>query len=158
MAKHHQELTDGVGKCSVPMWSVGCPDGFCDRPAYGKPTPCQKFRDAWTGEVRRLDGRYNGYVPGLACVNHGGPEKPKPDPAAYIDIVFDGPPSHKAPGFVEVENAAGQSISIGEWVHRDDGYWALRIKPKAAPTNELGQPASSPVAVSNPPPKESHDD
>lgn len=45
----------------------------------------------------------------------------------YIDIVFDGPPGPEAGRFVEVENSAGASISFGEWVHRSDGYWALRI-------------------------------
>lgn len=71
---HHHNLTNGVGKCSVPMWQCGAPAGFCDKPAYGKPTPCAKFRDGWTGELRRMDGKYNGYVPGLACPGHGGPE------------------------------------------------------------------------------------
>jgi hypothetical protein len=75
MSKHHQELTNGVGKCSVPMWSDGCPSGFCDEPAYGFRPDCETFRDAYTGEVKRLDGRYNGYVPGLACPKHGGPKK-----------------------------------------------------------------------------------
>ena len=45
----------------------------------------------------------------------------------YIDIVFDGPPSHVTGRFVEVENAEGASIHFGEWVERDDGYWVLRI-------------------------------
>lgn len=45
----------------------------------------------------------------------------------HIDIVFDGSPSHIAPRFVEVENQDGESIRFGEWVHRDDGYWVLRI-------------------------------
>ena len=45
----------------------------------------------------------------------------------YIDIVFDGPPSHESGRFIEVEDAESKSISIGEWVHRPDGYWALRI-------------------------------
>lgn len=75
MLKHHQELTDGVGKCSVPMWMMGAPAGFCDEPAYGPPVPGKEFRNGWTGEMQRTDGRYNGYVPGLACVGHGGPEK-----------------------------------------------------------------------------------
>jgi hypothetical protein len=45
----------------------------------------------------------------------------------FIDIVFDGPPSHESGRFVEVEDAQGKSIKFGEWVKRDDGYWALRI-------------------------------
>ena len=45
-----------------------------------------------------------------------------------INVVFDGPPSNEAGRFVEVENDAGESISIGEWIERDDGYWALRIE------------------------------
>jgi len=77
MSKHHRELTNGAGKCSVPMWSGGCPDGFCDEPAYGFRPDCETFRDAYTGEIKRLDGRYNGYVPGLACPKHGGPKKPE---------------------------------------------------------------------------------
>lgn len=44
----------------------------------------------------------------------------------YIDIVFDGPPSHESGRFVEVENQDGHSISIGEWIEREDGFWALR--------------------------------
>jgi len=44
-----------------------------------------------------------------------------------IDIVFDGPPGHIAGRFVEVENLEGISISVGEWIHRNDGYWVLRL-------------------------------
>jgi len=62
-AKYHMELNEnGEGKCSVPMWCQGVPAGFCDCPAYGKPTK----------EGRK---RFNGYVPGLACRFHGGPTK-----------------------------------------------------------------------------------
>ena len=74
--KHHHELTDGVGKCSVPMWQFGSPAGFCDAPAYGKQPPGQWYRNAYTGEMHRIDGRYNGYIPGLACPAHGGPNAP----------------------------------------------------------------------------------
>lgn len=62
----------GFGKCSVPMWSGGCPAGFCDQPAFGNFIPGEQFRDG-QGEMRRYDGKYNGYVPGLACVRHSGP-------------------------------------------------------------------------------------
>ena len=75
--KHHHELTDGVGKCSVPMWSgLGVPAGFCDKPAFGKQVPCKMYRDAYTGELCRFDGKRSGYIPGLACPAHGGPECP----------------------------------------------------------------------------------
>ena len=45
----------------------------------------------------------------------------------YIDIVFDGPPSHESGRFVEVEDAQGASICAGEWIERSDGFWALRF-------------------------------
>lgn len=44
-----------------------------------------------------------------------------------IDIVFDGPPSHESGRFVEVEDADGRSIEVGDWIHRDDHYWVLRL-------------------------------
>lgn len=52
-----------------------------------------------------------------------------------IDIVFDGPPS-QPPRFVEVENAQGHSVSVGRWVQRDDGFWALRLdaNPSVVPS------------------------
>ena len=58
----HKKLVNGKGKCSVPMWSGGCPAGFCDKPAYGPPEEGQT--------------RYDGYVPFLACWWHGGPKCP----------------------------------------------------------------------------------
>ena len=74
-SKHHHELDEnGVGKCSVPMWCMGLPAGFCNEPAYGKPTESRTFRNVHTGEIQREDGRYAGYVPGLACPAHGGPD------------------------------------------------------------------------------------
>jgi len=59
----HKELKDGVGKCSVPMWQMGIPAGYCGKSAYGEPTK----------EGRR---RYGKYVPFLACYYHGGPKNP----------------------------------------------------------------------------------
>ncbi len=73
LSKHHRELNEmGEGKCSVPMWSGGCPDGFCDRPAYGEQPP-SITRTRWDGHVYHDDGTFAGYVPGLACPIHGGP-------------------------------------------------------------------------------------
>lgn len=60
------------------------------------------------------------------------------DPRKYIDIVFDGPPGPEAGRFVEVEDATGRSISLGEWVQRVDGFWVLRIA-----RTDLPQPSNS---------------
>lgn len=46
-----------------------------------------------------------------------------------INIVFDGPPGPETGRFVEVENDAGASISVGHWIERPDGFWSLRIEP-----------------------------
>jgi len=44
----------------------------------------------------------------------------------YIDIVFDGPPSHESGRFVEVEDSSGASIHAGEWVDAPP-FWRLRM-------------------------------
>lgn len=93
--KHHHELTNGVGKCSVPMWMDGCPAGFCDDPAYGKPPPSERYYSYIDRRMVRKDGRYDGYVPGLACPGHGGP-KPKyhrGDPCVHCGVAHDDVPS-----------------------------------------------------------------
>lgn len=69
---HHEVLTNGEGKCSVPMFSTYGDAGFCDRPAYGERPP-GLTRTRWDGFQYRDDGRYAGYVPALACPGHGGP-------------------------------------------------------------------------------------
>lgn len=67
------------GKCRVPMFSgMGGPAGFCEKPAFGEYIEGQTFRDAWTGEVRRLDGKWRGHVVGPCCPQHGGPEEVGP--------------------------------------------------------------------------------
>jgi hypothetical protein len=74
----------------------------------------------------------NGSIPSLhkrnilaraAELSAQGPKQP------FIDIVFDGPPGPESGRFVEVENADGASIRLGEWVHREDGYWVIRFVP-----------------------------
>jgi hypothetical protein len=43
-----------------------------------------------------------------------------------IHVVFDGPPAGSESGrFIEVETPEGKGLSRGEWVQRQDGYWAL---------------------------------
>lgn len=67
------------GTCRVPMWSgAGGPAGFCGKPAFGVYIEGPTFRDGWTGEVRRLDGKWRGYVHGPCCPDHGGPEETGP--------------------------------------------------------------------------------
>lgn len=44
-----------------------------------------------------------------------------------IRIVFDGPPGQPGGHLIEIENASGKSIRVGEWHARDDGLWELRI-------------------------------
>lgn len=93
MSKHHQELTNGVGKCSVPMWMGGCPAGFCDKPAYGTRPECKTYYNYAAGEYQRFDLKYNGYVPGLACQGHGGPPpRHQGDPCIYCDTPHDDVP------------------------------------------------------------------
>ena len=75
MSDHHKTLTNHKGKCSVPMWAGGCPAGFCDKDAFGEPPP-GKTHCHPDGHLYRDDGRYAGYVPGLACEHHGGPPCP----------------------------------------------------------------------------------
>jgi len=63
----------------------------------------------------------------LAAANAQLAEKEEQVCKARVDVVFDGPPSHESGRFVEVENSEGVSINFGKWVHRPDGYWALRF-------------------------------
>lgn len=46
---------------------------------------------------------------------------------AFLDVVFDGPPGPEAGRFVEVEDPDGRSVSAGQWLRRNDGYWVLRM-------------------------------
>jgi hypothetical protein len=109
MSKHHQELNEhGEGKCSVPMWCGGGPAGFCDRPAFGERPPCREF---WNGNtMQRTDGRYDGYVPGLACPAHGGPgQRTFMDGNAWCAV---------EPEFVNLqESPAGFGETRGDAIH-----------------------------------------
>ena len=65
---------------------------------------------------------------------------PSPSPAlaaaraeGFIDILFDGPPGPDGGRFVEVEDANHQSLRLGEWIERGDGYWALRVPRSSLP-------------------------
>lgn len=76
LSEHHKKLNErGEGKCSVPMWSGGCPDGFCDNTAYSNHKGGAYWNHPRTGERVFVDGTYGGYVPALACPAHGGRTK-----------------------------------------------------------------------------------
>jgi len=77
MGEQHKQLDEnGRGKCSVPMWSNGGDAGFCNEESYGFRPECKTIPGPWwdRGNETRVDGRYSGYVPGLACPCHGGPD------------------------------------------------------------------------------------
>jgi hypothetical protein len=42
----------------------------------------------------------------------------------FIDIVFDKHEGH----FVDIRNAFGESVKLGEWVELENGTWALRLR------------------------------
>ena len=69
LSECHKKLTNGVGKCSVPMWGGGMPAGFCDDEAYSRQT--EEDRQWRDGTNRYI------YVPALACPAHGGHKKKK---------------------------------------------------------------------------------
>lgn len=51
------------------------------------------------------------------------------DEPVSVDLVFDGPPGPEGPRFIEAELTEGRrSVSVGEWLTRDDGYTVLRVK------------------------------
>jgi hypothetical protein len=58
------------------------------------------------------------------------------DPREFLDVVFDGPPSHESGRFVEVEDKNGKSVKVGRWIDRGDGYWTLRIPTLADAQDE----------------------
>lgn len=69
----------------------------------------------------------------------------------HIDIVLSdvkGTPDCK---FVEIENAGGKSISLGTWVRRPDGFWAIRITRE----DIAGVFGTTTIYVADPPQKHS---
>lgn len=53
----------------------------------------------------------------------------------FINFIFDGPPGPEGGHFVEIENADGKSIRVGEWEADPrpghEGFWRLRIPATA---------------------------
>lgn len=61
-----------TGKCNVPMWMMGAPAGFCQKPANGPQLP-----QALLNWVNRP------YCHGHCCPAHGGPQDG--DPIVFQD-------------------------------------------------------------------------
>jgi hypothetical protein len=60
------------GKCRVPMFMMGSPAGFCDKPAFGPQYPK-------AATARRYDQNYHmPYCLGPCCPGHGGPAEGEP--------------------------------------------------------------------------------
>lgn len=76
--QEHEDAINGVlGPCSVPMWcGSGCPAGTCENKAYGERPPSRMWMNYGAGRMMREDLKFDGFVPGLACPVHGGPEAP----------------------------------------------------------------------------------
>lgn len=108
-----------VGECSVPLFQYpGVPAGFCGKQAFG--------------QHERPDA-YNGFVPGLACPKHGGPELSAAIAKRTV-IRFDGPPGHVAGRFIEAERD-GASVNCGEWV-QDEDDWLLVLHTTPEETDD----------------------
>ena len=90
----------------------------------------RKVRDSIASASRNGDFGLTGWRDDLTAIL----DAVTPDQGT-VDIVFDGPPSAESGRFVEVESPPGTSIKYGDWVHREDGFWALRIPatPEPAP-------------------------
>lgn len=107
---------------------VGCPEMRAD--IAGVLSALSPLIEA----AREVDRTWPEYVPNmdfvlaLAELRAALSTFPAPaSPSRFVDIVFDGPPSHESGRFVEVESPPGTSIRFGEWLQRDDGYWVLRF-------------------------------
>jgi hypothetical protein len=63
------------------------------------------------------------------------PVVPAPEGEAWTarHIVFDGPPDHNGPRFIEVETPEGKSVNAGEWRRRPDNLWELVIASPVVP-------------------------
>ena len=89
---------------------IGCETGYCVTGlpnGYERHCECEGCGCRESGNSGEQDGAMSG---------------------KFIDIVFDGPPAPESGRFIEVEDEQGRSINAGEWIQRDDGYWALRIR------------------------------
>ena len=67
------------GKCRVPMWSMGAPDGFCGDEAFGEQLPTAVlYRDRGYAPHAAPYGRKIPYCHGPCCPGHGGPRQDEP--------------------------------------------------------------------------------
>ena len=127
MNRHHQEIVNGKGRCSVPMWMGGLPSGFCDRPAYGRQPLPEIVRPSY--RYRMPDPSAPPYAPGLACESHHGPSLKEHIKGKTV-LRFSKPPGPDSE-FIEAE-CDGASVSVGAWL-ADGDHWLL-VLPPTTPT------------------------
>ena len=81
MLDHNIAKCGVEGKCSVPTFSGGGSDGFCDRPAWGEQyEEGTKYAPHWWSARDRNGFLLNphnrpAYAPSLCCSHHGGPRE-----------------------------------------------------------------------------------
>lgn len=92
---------------------------------------CQDNALSWSGNYSMADSDVQSLAALISSRRHA-PAKPEMD-REELRIVFDGHPSHDGPRFVEVEDATGKSVNIGEWRKREDGYWEFALSHFAVP-------------------------
>lgn len=87
--------------------------------------------DALARDIRAFDGSHDLSAAALAeKLVEAGWLKPDADSPGIVYVVFDGPPSHDAPRFIEVETMDGASVRVGNWVRMTgdrEGEWALQL-------------------------------
>lgn len=130
--RQRDALMQALSRCMqyVPDETVNC-HGLKCRLQWCEACNGEEDAEAAVAEAQRdlnaargaMDKKVAGYVEACGDPRHG----------SYFDVVFDGPPGPTPGRFVEVEDSQGRSTRVGEWIKREDGYWALRIKtPKEA--------------------------
>jgi hypothetical protein len=91
----------------------------------------ETIREAWKAYCHALGDVDGCFRAAAAVFEAAANEQVQP-----INVVFDRGPGPEAPRFIDVEDALGRSISVGEWHQGDDGKWPLRIDAAQSNTRD----------------------
>jgi len=111
-----EEMTDKTGE----WWCPGC-----QMPVPPEHVTFEEYHDQCGHKVRWIEPNATDCP---RCASLAAERDALKEEVGQIDIVFDAAPGRECGRFVEVENSEGESISFGEWIHREDGYWVLRFR------------------------------